>query len=448
ASSHTGALSGEDEAFEVAFKEAGIIRAKTVAEAFEMARGFSSGKLPKGEKVLLVTNAGGAGIMATDACEDYSIKLTSLSENTVARLKERLPEASSISNPLDILGDAEPERFEFTLKEVLSDTNVDVVVVILTPQITTRPAEVALKLKEISENSQKPILCCFMGGEIVDPAISILNKAKIPNYKDPDAMARVLRGMINYTARLRQKEEEKAEKIKVEKHRAEKILLSEKNKGNFYIGGLKALEIMKAYRIPVVESYLARTVEEALELTHKMKEPFVLKIESAEIVHKSDVGGVKVGVRKDQVENAFSEIMEKARKVVKDREKIEGILVQPLIKWGREMLIGAIQDSTFGHLIRFGLGGKYVELFRDFSTRLVPLSREKAKKMIEETKIASKFLQGFRDEPAADAEIVIDCLLRLSQLVLDFPWIQEIEANPLVVWEKGGVVIDARIKIS
>lgn len=446
ASSHTGALSGADETYDVAFKETGIIRAKTVTEAFEMLRGFSSERFPRGKKVLLVTNAGGAGILATDACEDYSIELASLTEDTKNRLREKLPSASSISNPLDILGDAEPERFEFTLKTISPDPNVDVILLIVTPQTTTKPKEIATVVQKLFKNEEKTVLTCFMGGEMIKSAIPILHAAKIPNYRDPDAAIKVLRYMIEYTTKYR-KEEEKIRLFPVEKSKAKNILIKEKNKGYLEIGGGKALQIMKIYGIPTVENYLAKTIDEAVQIAKRIARPVVMKIESPAIIHKSDIGGVKVGVKNRQVPDAFRQILENSRKTLQGKNEIDGISIQPVVKEGKEILIGAVADETFGHLIRFGLGGRYVELFRDFATRLVPLSVNKVDEMIQETKIASKLLQGFRNEPACDVEIIRNCLLRLSQLVQDIPWIREIEANPLVVWEKGGVVIDARIKI-
>ncbi|MCD6574351.1 acetate--CoA ligase family protein [Candidatus Aerophobetes bacterium] len=447
ASSHTGALSGADEAYEVAFKEIGIIRAKTVVEAFEMVRGFSCQKPPRGRKVLLVTNAGGAGIMATDACEDYSIELASLDKGTVEKLKEKLPPASSISNPLDILGDAAPDRFKFALETVLPDPNVDAILLLVTPQTTTRPRETAMVVREVCKGVDKPVLSCFMGGDIISPAIPILHEAKIPNYKDPASAARVLKGMIDYAIIKEKKEGEKISFL-VDKSKAEEILISERDRGYLEIGGSKALQIMKSYGIPTVENYLAHTVEEAVKIAEKVGSPVVMKIESSAIIHKSDIGGVKVGVEVEEVPQVFRQIVENAKEYLKKEDGIDGISIQPMVKEGREILIGAISDVTFGHLIRFGMGGKYVELFRDFSTRLIPLSPSAAEEMIEETRIISRLLKGFRDEPAYDVELIKDSLLRLSQLVEDIPWIEEIEANPLVVWEKGGVIIDARIKIA
>lgn len=396
---------------------------------------------------MLVTNAGGAGIMATDACKDYSIKLASLSEETKKKLKERLPPASSISNPLDILGDAEPERFKLALETVFPDPGIDAILLLVTPQTTTKPKETALLVKEICKNNQKPILSCFMGGEMINQAVPILNRAKIPNYKDPEAALKVLRNMINYT--LQHKKREKGIKtFPVEKSKVIGILKEEKCKAHLEIGGFRALEVMKIYGIPTVENFLAHNAQEATGIVEKMAQPVVMKIESSAIIHKSDIGGVKLGVRSEQIPQTFHQIMENVRRAGHKEDEIEGISLQPMVKEGREFLIGAVKDKSFGHLIRFGLGGKYVELFRDFASRLAPLSEDKVNEMVGETKIASKFLQGFRDEPSCDIELVKQSLLRLSQLVQDIPWIKEIEANPFTVWEKGGVVIDARIKIA
>ncbi|RLE15111.1 CoA-binding protein [Candidatus Aerophobetes bacterium] len=446
ASSHTGALSGADEAYDVAFKEIGIIRAKTLTEAFEMARGFSSQPVPGGDRVLLLTNAGGAGIMATDACEDYSLNLTSLTEDSVKKLKEKLPPASSISNPLDILGDADPDRYRLALDTVLQDPNLDAIILLLTPQTTTNPEGVAKVIDELTKKKEKTILSCFMGGEMVNPAISILNKAKVPNYKEPEAAVRVLRNMINYRF-IRERKEEKVEFFQVNKSDAERILKEEMEKGHFEVGGVNALKVMSAYGIPTVDNYLVRTPEEAVQVARKISGPVVMKIESPAIIHKSDIGGVKLNVSVDQVKRSFNQIMENAERFLHGDDEIVGISIQPMLKEGKEVLIGAIRDITFGYLIRFGMGGKYVELFRDFSTKIVPLTPSKVEEMINETRIISRLLKGFRDEGPSDINLVRDSLLRLSQLVQDISWIEEIEANPLVVWEKGGVIIDARIRI-
>ena len=446
ASSHTGALSGADEAYDVAFKEIGIIRAKTLTEAFEMARGFSSQPVPGGDRVLLLTNAGGAGIMATDACEDYSLNLTSLTEDSVKKLKEKLPPASSISNPLDILGDADPDRYRLALDTVLQDPNLDAIILLLTPQTTTNPEGVAKVIDELTKKKEKTILSCFMGGEMVNSAISILNKAKIPNYKEPEAAVRVLRNMINYRF-IRERKEEKVEFFQVNKTDAERILKEEMEKGHFEVGGVNALRVMSAYGIPTVDNYLVRTPEEAVQVARKISGPVVMKIESPAIIHKSDIGGVKLNVSVDQVKRSFNQIMENAERFLHGDDEIVGISIQPMLKEGKEVLIGAIRDITFGYLIRFGMGGKYVELFRDFSTKIVPLTPSKVEEMINETRIISRLLKGFRDEGPSDINLVRDSLLRLSRLVQDISWIEEIEANPLVVWEKGGVIIDARIRI-
>lgn len=448
ASSHTGALAGADEAYEIAFKQTGVIRADTITEAFEMVRGFSSQNLPGGEKVLLVTNAGGAGIMATDACEDYSIKLASLTKDTEDKLKNILPLESSFSNPLDILGDAPPERFKATLKAVFPDPGIDAILIIVTPQTTTKPRETSFAVKDVCQGQEKPILSCFMGGGMVSKAISILNKANIPNYKDPEAAIKVLRNMIDHNSSQKRRPEEKVKSFSVNTSTINSLLNKEREKGYPEIGGAKALEIMKKYGIPTVDNFLAKNAKQAVQLADKIALPVVMKIESSAIIHKSDIGGVKVGLRGEQeITQSFQDIMESAKKEGHTEDEIEGISIQPMAKKGREILIGALKDKTFGHLIRFGLGGKYVELFRDFATRLAPLSDKKVESMIEETKIASKFLRGFRDEPPYDVDLVKESLLRLSQLVQDIPWIKEIEANPFVVWEKGGVIIDARIKI-
>jgi len=445
ASSHTGSLAGQDEAYDVAFEASGIIRANSLREAIDLARGFSSQPIPQGRRVLLLTNGGGAGIMAADACEQFSLELANLEDQTKERLKEKLPQDSSLANPVDILGDAKSDRYEIALEVILTDPNVDGVIVLLTPQSGSDEDETASIIIKICPETKKTILTCFMGQKKIKRAVEILRNNGIPNYGDPEDAIRVFEAMFRYGEWLK-RPVEVVKTFPVSKSRVDHILNESIKEGYLEIGGERALQIMKAYGIPTVKNYLVKELDEALEVAERLNSSLAMKIESPAISHKSDTGGVLLNLKPTDVETSFCKLREMAKKIVEDN-RIRGISIQPMVKEGKEVLIGVSWDDVFGHLIKFGLGGKYVEIYRDVSTKLVPLTPSWTKEMIEETKVISKLLKGVREEPPSDAMEVEEALLRLSQLVCDFPRILEIEANPLVVWEKGGVVVDARLRL-
>ncbi len=445
ASSHTGSLAGQDEAYDVAFQASGIIRANSLREAIDLARGFSSQPIPQGKRVLLLTNGGGAGIMATDACEQFSLELANLEDQTKEKLKEKLPHDSSVANPIDILGDAKSDRYEIALEAILTDPNVDGVIVLLTPQSGSDEDETARLIMKISSGTKKTILTSFMGQKKVKGAIKILQNHGIPNYADPEDAVRVFEAMFRYGKCLK-RPKEAVKTFPVSKSRVDHILNESVKEGYLEIGGERALQIMKAYGIPTVENYLVRELDEALEVAESLNSSLAMKIESPAILHKSDTGGVLLNLKLADVETSFYKLMERAKRIVQ-ANRIRGISIQPMVKEGKEVLIGVSWDDVFGHLIKFGLGGKYVEIYRDVSTKLVPLTPSVTKEMIEKTRVISKLLKGVREESPSDVAKVEEALLRFSQLVCDFPGILEIEANPLVVWEKGAMVVDARLRL-
>lgn len=444
-SSHTGSLAGEDEAYDVAFQEAGIIRADSFRQAIDLVRGFSSQKIPQGKRVLLLTNGGGAGIMASDACEKFSLEPANLEESTRERLQGKLPAASSLDNPVDILGDAKSDRYKVALEAVASDSNVDGIIILLTPQSGSDEEETAKVIKKVSSETEKTILACFMGKRRVKKAIEYLRASSIPNYEDPEAAVMVFEAMFRYGQWLKRSVEE-IKTFPVNKAKVKSILSKSKKEGCLEIGGNLALGVMEAYGIPVVKSWLVKEAKEALKVAESLASSVVMKIESPAILHKSEAGAVLLDLKTEKVEDAFHKLTERAKRLV-GNNGIRGISLQPMMRKGKEALVGASFDKVFGHLIKFGLGGKYVEIYRDVSTRLVPLTPGKAKEMIRETKVISRLLRGVRDEKSSDIALVEEVLLKVSQLVSDFPEIVEIEANPLVVWEKGGVVVDARLAL-
>ena len=444
-SSHTGSLAGEDEAYDVAFQEAGIIRADSFRQAIDLVRGFSSQKIPQGKRVLFLTNGGGVGIMASDACEKFSLESASLEESTRERLQGKLPAASSLDNPVDILGDAKSDRYKVALEAVASDSNVDGIIILLTPQSGSEEEETAKAIRKVSSETEKTILVCFMGKRRVKKAIEYLRASSIPNYEDPEAAVMVFEAMFRYGQWFKRSVEE-IKTFPVNKAKVKSILSKSKKEGCLEIGGNLALGVMEAYGIPVVKSWLVKEAKEALKVAESLASSVVMKIESPAILHKSEAGAVLLDLKTEKVEDAFHKLTERAKRLV-GNNGIRGISLQPMVRKGKEALVGASLDKVFGHLIKFGLGGKYVEIYRDVSTRLVPLTPGKAKEMIRETKVISRLLRGVRDEKSSDIALVEEVLLKVSQLVSDFPEIVEIEANPLIVWEKGGVVVDARLAL-
>ena len=448
-SSHTGTLAGSARAYEAAFKQAGIIRANTIRDLFNYATAFSYQPLPKGKKVAIITNAGGPGIMATDECEKNDILLASLEKETIDGLKEFLPEAANFYNPIDILGDALADRYKKTLEVVIKDNNVDAIVMLLTPQAMTQPFKTARAIVEVIGKSGKdiPVAASFMGGAEVKKAVRFLAEKNIPNFDIPEEAIDTLKVMMEYTD-WKSKKEFPIESFDVDKESVERVFGRCRAEGRLELGEMEAREILKAYGIRVPEAELASDIDEAKEIAKRIGYPLVLKIVSPNILHKTDVGGVRIGIGSEkELEEDYDEILFHVRKYIPDAN-IRGILVQEFIKDKKETIIGMSEDPQFGPMIMFGLGGIYVEALKDVSFRIAPLSRQMAGEMIEEIK-TTKLLKGTRGEDSSDIESIIEIILKVSQLVIDFPEIIEMDINPLFVKKQGegSIAGDARIRI-
>ena len=448
-SSHTGTLAGSARAYEAAFKQAGIIRANTIRDLFNYATAFSYQPLPKGKKVAIITNAGGPGIMATDECEKNNILLASLEKETIDGLKEFLPEAANFYNPIDILGDALADRYKKTLEVVIKDNNVDAIVMLLTPQAMTQPYRTARAIVEVIGKSGKdiPVAASFMGGAEVKKAVRFLAEKNIPNFDIPEEAIDTLKVMMEYTD-WKSKKEFPIESFDVDKESVERVFGRCRAEGRLELGEMEAREILKAYGIRVPEAELASDIDEAKEIAGRIGYPLVLKIVSPNILHKTDVGGVRIGIGSEkELEEDYDEILFHVRKYIPDAN-IRGILVQEFIKDKKETIIGMSEDPQFGPMIMFGLGGIYVEALKDVSFRIAPLSRQMAGEMIEEIK-TTKLLKGTRGEDSSDIESIIEIILKVSQLVIDFPEIIEMDINPLFVKKQGegSIAGDARIRI-
>ncbi len=448
-SSHTGTLAGSSKAYDAAFKQSGIIRANTIKELFNYGRAFSYQPLPEGKRVAIITNAGGPGIMATDACEINGLQLSSLHDETIEKLKDFLPAAANLYNPVDVLGDALSDRYKKTIEIVIEDSNVDAVLVLLTPQAMTEGLETAKAIAGAMEKTDRkiPIMTCFMGGPEVKSGINHLMKKKIPNFDIPEDAVETLKVMMDQSDWIKEKPHPIVE-YNVDEERVKEVFDRCKAEGRLELGELEARKILKAYGIAIPRAEVARDIEEAKKIAKEIGYPVVLKIVSPDILHKTDVGGIKVGIENDkELEENYDDILFSVKKYMPDAN-ISGILIQEMVMDKKETIIGINEDPQFGPMIMFGLGGIYVEVLKDVAFRIAPISDKIAKEMISEIKTI-KLLKGTRGEIPSDIGSIVDVLLRMSQLVTDFPEIMEMDINPLFVKKQGegSIAGDARIRI-
>jgi acetyltransferase len=446
ASSHTGALAGFDRAFTEAFKKAGIIRVNTIQELFETAEIFKIKNLPKGNRLLVITNAGGPGIIAADTADKLGIKLDPMSKESIEAIIDKLPPTASLYNPVDVIGDATSERYKIVLEQAVKDSVVEGICVILTPQAITDAKNVAKEIINISQRSEKPVFACFIGGKKIKEAVNVLKSNQIPCFSDPSVAITSYKRFLDYSI-IKTKKEPVIPKIEILPENKEKVrLILEvlENAGVTSVGDENATEILSLYGFEFPKKGLARTPEEAVEIAEKIGYPVVLKVSSPNILHKTDVGGVKLNLKTaEEVYNGFIDITINVKRFMPNAY-IKGVMVYEMVTGGKEVILGVSYDTTFGHMIAFGLGGIYVEVLKDVAFRIVPVSKEEAYEMIEEIR-GSKILEGVRGEPPYDKESIVDKILRLSQLVMDFPIIKEIDINPYIVKHQGGVALDARM---
>jgi acetyltransferase len=447
-SSHTGTLAGSDLAYTVAFEYAGVIRVTTTEELFNLAEAFSTQPIPQGPNVAIITNAGGPGILATDACEKFGLKIAPIMSSIVEKLRQKLPSAASFFNPIDLLGDATPERYKFAIDTVLQSEEVHNALIILTSQAMTNSRETAEIIIELKKKfPEKPVVTSFLGGKRVKVAIEILEGGKIPNYAFPEKAIQALSSLYRYKEYKFSPPQKDIVQFEVNRERVKILLKKVADEGRATLKAIEAMEIINTYGISTPPLQFAATAEEAVRKTEEMGYPVVMKIESPQILHKTDIGGVKLDISSsDEVRTSFYELIGRAH-IFNPRATILGVNVQKMIPSGREMIIGMNRDLTFGPMLMFGLGGIYVNFLKDVSFRLSPLSKENAWEMIEETK-AYLLLRGIRGEPSSDIDSVVDVMLRVSQLVTDFTQINEMDINPLFVYEKGKGCLALDIKMT
>ncbi len=446
ASSHTGSLAGADIAYGAAFMRSGVIRADTFEALFDYATAFSMQPLPKGNNVAIITNAGGPGIMCADAVENSGMVVTSLTQSIAEELKGQLPAAASVGNPIDVLGDAEEDRYILALQAAQKDTMVDAIILILTPQAMTKPVETAQAIADQSDGS-KPILACFMGGEDVIPGRKALIELKIPDYPSPERAVMALKSMVDYS-NWRHRPPRIVTRFPVNRRRVERIISRHIRSSRFQVGEVKAKEILRAYNFNVPPGSLATTADEAVDIAERIGFPVAMKIVSPQILHKSDLGGVKLNLGgADAVRDAFDLMMIRIGQRVPDA-RLEGVYVEKMCKRGREVIIGMTRDPQFGPMLMFGLGGIFVEVMKDVTFHLAPITSREALQMLQTTR-SFALLKGVRGQAGVDVEALAEGIQRMSQMVTDFPQIAEMDINPFIVGPIGSdaVAADARITL-
>ncbi|MFQ5706015.1 MAG: acetate--CoA ligase family protein [bacterium] len=448
ATSHTGALAGMDVAYDALFKQSGVIRADTIEEMFDFALGMANLPRPKGNRVAIITNAGGPAIMAADACESLGLEVAKLRNETKARLREKLVPEASVQNPIDLLAGGGPDEFQFALDEVLRDKNVDAAIVIFVAPIITDPTQVALKISQVAAKFEKPVLGCFMGVKGVATGVEELHRRRIPAYAYPESAARTLAAMVKYSEWLKKKTGTVPE-FDVDKETVAAILAQAIRENREDLNFREITRILRCYHIPFVQSRVCKNVAEILTAAREMAWPLVLKLSSEEIIHKTEVGGVKVDLRSEQeLQNAYRQMFAALEQRNIPMQSVS-FVVQEMLAAGRETIVGFHSVKNFGSLVMFGLGGIYVEVMNDVAFRIAPLTDLDAARMIREIK-GRPILEGIRGEAPVHLGIIEETLLRLSQLTLDFPQIVEMDINPFLVFPEKAKCrgVDARMRIA
>lgn len=444
ASSHTGALAASDAAVDALLAQAGVLRAGSIEELFDLAMGFSVQRPPASRRTVVLTNAGGPGILAADACEANGLELPDLAPETVERLAPLFPSEASIRNPLDMIASATPPGYRAALGALLDDPNIDAAVAIFVPPLGVTQEDVTLAIASVVEQHKgKTVFGVLMGHQGLPQGKAVLHEAGIPAYLFPESAARALAAMC----RWREWQELAApvvETIAVDSEGAKRLVSTALGEGRARLSEAEALELLNCYGIPVARGELATTAEAAVQLAERMGYPVVLKIVAPAILHKTEVGGVRVNLTDAaEVTRAFEQIVQGAR-AAQPKAEISGVLVQAMVQSGRELIVGMTRDPVFGPLVMYGLGGILVEVLRDVVFRIAPFGRDEARRMMDGIR-GAKLLGPVRGSPPADRAAIEDVLVRTAKLVSDLPEIRELDINPLMAMPSGAVAADARV---
>ncbi len=450
--SHTGALVGGDDAFSAALSRSGVLRVLSISQLFSAARALSSKYRGCGDRLAIITNGGGPGVMAADHAADLGLELSNLSDESIAALNEVLPEVWSHGNPIDVIGDATPERYSQTLDICLRDKNVDGAVVILTPQAMTHPLAVAEAVIKLTEQHDKPVLCTWMGGSQINEARGAFRKAHLPEFRTVEAAVDAFWFLAMYRRNqellLQTPAKISARQEPPDADGARLIIESVLADNRKVLSEPESIALLGAFRIPSVRNGIARSSNEALILAESIGFPVAMKIHSPDISHKSDAGGVRLNINNARViRSSYQELIDQV-KAARPEARIEGVIVEKMYRSnnGRELMIGMITDPVMGPVISFGSGGTAVEVLGDSAVALPPLNRNLALELIQRTKVW-RMLGAFRNMPPANLEALVDVLLRVSSMACELPWIQEMDINPLILDEHGAMAVDARIRV-
>ena len=449
AASHTGAMAGVDAVYEAAFQRAGIVRIFEIDDMFDCAELLAKQDPPKGDRLAIVTNAGGPGVMTTDALIALDGKLAQFSGDTIDKLNGSLPPFWSHGNPVDVLGDAPPGRFADAVEIVIKDKGVDAVLVILTPQAMTDPTATAAAVAQVAARSRKPLLAAWMGGRMVNEGVRLLNEAGIPTYTTPEKATGAFMHLVSYARNLKLLQETPRDipvSFTLDRKRLRGVFDTILTEGGDVLSENVSKAFLEAYEIPVTKPYLARSADEAVQVARQCGYPVVMKIHSPQITHKTDVDGVVLNLGSDDaVRRSYAKIVQRAAEKRPDAQVL-GATVQKMVTYPNsfELIMGTKKDPVFGAVIMVGMGGVAAEVFRDRALALPPLNESLARHMLASLK-SWPLLQGYRGKPGANLERLIEILMRFSYLVADYPEIKELDVNPLLVTPDDVVALDARV---
>ncbi len=452
AASHTGAMAAADDVFDAALQRAGIVRVYDVDDMFECAELLARRRVPRGPRLAIITNAGGPGVMATDTLMSKKGKLAELSQESVDKLNATLPPFWSHGNPIDILGDAKADRYAAATEIILNDPNVDAAIVVLTPQAMTEPTETAEAVARICKNKGKPVLAAWMGAGAVEEGVKIFNQAGIPTYTSPERAVNAFMYLVQYGRNIEVLYDTPRElpmSFALDRDRLRDLFNTVLLAGDETLSESFSKAMLDAYEVPTTKPISARSPDEAVQAARRLGHPVVLKILSPQITHKTDVGGVQLNLRDDdEVRAAYQKIVDTATQRRPDAD-IEGVTVQRMVdtKNGYELILGAKKDPVFGAVIMVGSGGVTAELYNDSALGLPPLTERLARRMIESLK-CYPILKGYRGKPGMNVDKLIEILMRLSYLIADYPEIEELDINPLLVTPDDAIALDARVIIN